>query len=233
MLLLGFAKTSFVKIFVLGFAEMRVSPYKLCGILLVLGMLDMPSMKTFNVLFCVCNSTVAAFGTLKGPWGVAQVPVMRRVNSFKTRFTGKDIMHENIMGPNNITEEQMQFLCDTTIPGARKFPLHDSASERIISYFCDTPAADQKKLKKMFQNMSRRVHPDKNPHNQVLAQQAFICLEASYKTYADQLARTWQHSAQHHLGASLSLPDMFVIASICVSFLFVCVDKLKKWVQQP
>jgi hypothetical protein len=216
----------------LGFAEMRVSPYKLCGILLALGMLDMPSMKTFNVLFCMCNSTVAALGTLKGPLGEAQVSVMRRVNSVQTRFTGKDRMHENIMGPNNFTEEQMQFLCDTTIPGARKFPLHDSAPERIISYFRDTSAADQKKLKKMLQKMSRRVHPDKNPHNKVLAQQAFICLQSSYKTYADELARTWQHSAQHHLNASLSLPEMFGIASICVSFLFVCVDKLKKWVQQ-
>ena len=95
---------------VLGFAEMRVSPFKLCGILLALGMvagclMSIALMQTFNVLFCVCNSTVAALGTLKGPLEMAQLSVMRRVNSAKTPFTGKDAMHENIMDTNSFTKE--------------------------------------------------------------------------------------------------------------------------------
>jgi len=229
---------------VLGFAEMRVSPFKLCGIVLALGIvagciMKMAVMQTFNVMVCVCNSTVAALGTLKGPLEMAQVSVMRRVNSAKRPFAGKDAMHENIMDTQSCTEEQMQFLCDTTIPGARKFPLHDSALEALTSYFRVTSAADQKKLKKMVKKMSLGVHPDKNPHNLELAQQAFICLQASYETHtqlralswkqrADQLIRTWQQSAQKNQGPFLSVEEMVGIASICISFVFVLAAQAKE-----
>ena len=91
----------------------------------------------------------------------------------------------------------------------------------------------------MVKKMSLGVHPDKNPHNRELAQQAFICLQASYETHAqlcalpwkqraDQLICTWQHSAQNRLGPCLSFDDMVGIASICISFVFVPAAKAKE-----
>jgi len=219
---------------VLGFAKMRVSPFKLCGILLVLGIVAscvtcMVLMHTFHVLVCVCNSTVVALGTLKGPLDMARVSVMRRVSgadSPLTGFTGKDIMHGNIM---NI-QQQMQFLCDTTIPDVRKFPPHDSALHAITSYFRGNSTIDQPKLKQMFRKMSLEVHPDRNPGNPKLAQQAFICLEASYKKHT-QLS-DWQQEAMLVFGACLSFEEKFGMAIICISFVYVQALKAKKWVME-
>jgi len=229
---------------VLGFAKMRVSPFKLCGILLVLGIVAscvtcMVLMHTFHVLFCVCNSTVVALGTLKGPLEMARVSVVRRINVADRPFTGKDIMHGNIMD----TQQQRQFLCDPTIPGARKFPLHDSAFDAITSYFRGTSPVDEQNLKKMFRKMSQRVHPDKTQLEKALAQQAFICLKASYNTYTqlcalpwnervDRLLCDWQQPAMLVLGPCLSFGEIFGIAIICISFVFVLALKAKQWVLQ-
>ena len=229
---------------VMGNTKNRVSPFKLCGILLVLGMVAscitcVALMHTFHVLFCACNSTVVALGTLKGPLEMARVSVMRRVNVADRPLTGKDIMHGNNMD----IQQQMQFLCDPTIPDARKFPLHDSAFDAITSYFRDTSLVDEQNLKKMFRKMSQKVRPDKNQLEKALAEQAFICLQASYNTYtqlcalswkerADRLLCDWQKPALLVLGPCLSFEEIFGVAFICISFIFVLALKAKKWVLQ-